>query len=115
MSVHHVSKASFIEDFRSFIEGAALSCCENIILGELNLHLDIHDSLCQYNFTQIDSPTYIHGHILNVICVRDTLSQAVCPKVTGGGGGVCQTILPSYLCPRYLSRHPANSGRLVHR
>ena len=80
----HVPKANFTEDFSSFVEGAALSCCENIILGDLNLHLDkqdgwsqkFSDSLCQYNFTQIiDSPARIHGHLLDVICVRDTFSK----------------------------------------
>ena len=39
----NVSKANFIEDFSSFVEGVALSCCENIILGHLNLHLDKQD------------------------------------------------------------------------
>ena len=89
----NVSKANFIEDFSSFVEDAALSCCENVILGDLNLHLDkqdgwsqkFNDSLCQYNFTQIiDSPTHIHGHILDVICVTDTFSKALCAKVIAG-------------------------------
>ena len=89
----NVSKADFIEDFSSFVKGAALPCCENIILGDLNLHLDkqdgwsqkFNDSLCQYSFTQIiDSPTHIHGHILDVVCVRDTFSKAVCAMVTAG-------------------------------
>ena len=31
----NVSKANFIENFSSFVEGAALSCCENILLGDL--------------------------------------------------------------------------------
>ena len=61
----NVSKANLIEDFSSFVEGTALSCCENIILGDLNLHLDkqeFNDSLCQYNFTQIiDSLTHIQA------------------------------------------------------
>ena len=69
----NVSKAKFIGEFTTFVECAALTCCENIILGDLNLHLDkqdvwlqkFSDSLCQCNFTQIvDSPTHIHGHIL---------------------------------------------------
>ena len=120
------SKANLIENSSSFVEGAALSCCENTVLGDLNLSLDkqdsclqkFNDSLSQYNFTQItDSPTYIHSHILDVICVRVTFSQAVCLKVTGGGGGggVCVTILPSYFRSIYLSKHPKNSGRLIHR
>ena len=86
----NVSKANFIGNFSSSVEGAALSCCENTILGDLNLHLDkqgswlqkFNDSLCQYKFTQtIDSPTHVHSHILDV---QDTFSQAVCLKVTGG-------------------------------
>ena len=65
----NVSKAKFMEDFRSFVEGAASTSCENIILADLNFRLDkqngwsqkFNDSLCQYNFTQIiDSPTNIH-------------------------------------------------------
>ena len=69
----NVSKANFIEDFSSFVEGTALLCSENIILGDLNLHLDhqvfwsqkFNDSLCQYNFTQIiDSPTHIAAKYL---------------------------------------------------
>ena len=39
----NVSKANFIEDFSSFVDGAALSCCANIILGDLNLPLDKQD------------------------------------------------------------------------
>ena len=42
----HVSKAKFIEDFSSFVEGAVLSC-ENIILGDLNFHLDKQDGWSQ--------------------------------------------------------------------
>ena len=82
----NVSKADFIVEFSTFVECAALTCCENIILGDLNLHLDkqdvwsqkFSDSLCQCNFTQIiNSSTHIHGHILDVLCVRDTFSEAV--------------------------------------
>ena len=55
-------------------------------MGDLNLHLDkqdrllkkFNDSLCSYNFKQfIDSPTHIYGHTLDIICVKDTFSQAV--------------------------------------
>ena len=89
----NVYKDNFIEDFSFFVEGAALSCCKNIILGDLNLHLNkqdcwsqkFNDSLSQYNFTKIiDSMTHIHGHILNGICVKNTFSQMVCPKVRVG-------------------------------
>ena len=36
----NVSKADFIGEFSTFVECAALTCCENIIL---NLHLDKQD------------------------------------------------------------------------
>ena len=71
----NVSKADFIGEFSTFVECAALTCCENIVLGDLNLHLDkqdvwsqkFFDFLCQCNFTQIiNSPTHIQGHILDV-------------------------------------------------
>ena len=73
----NVSKANFIGEFSIFVECSALTCWENIILGDLNLHLDkqdvwsrkFNDSLCQCNFTQIiDSPTHIHGHIRRFMC-----------------------------------------------
>ena len=45
----------------------------------------ITDFLCRCNFAQIiDSPSHIHGHILDVLGIRDTFSKAVCPKVIVG-------------------------------
>ena len=35
------------EDFSCFVEGAASSCCQNIILGDLHLHLDKEYTLSQ--------------------------------------------------------------------
>ena len=90
----NVSKANFIKDFSSFDEGAALSCCENIILGDLNLHLDKQDSwsqkfndfFCEYNFTQIiDSPTHIHSHILDVECEGHLLTGGLSKGYRGAG------------------------------
>ena len=116
----NVSKAKFIEDFSSYVEGAALSYCENIILGDLNLHLDkqdggsqnFNDSLCQYNLTQIiDSPTHIQGHIRCGMCEGHLLNGSV-PKGVGVDGSM--TILPSHFRSIYLSRYPANSGRSIH-
>ena len=76
-----------------FLEGAALSGYENILLGDLNFHLDKHDTwtlkfydiLEQFSFTQlVNTPTHIHGHILDALCVRDSFSWAISPKVIGG-------------------------------
>ena len=85
----NVSKADFIGEFSTFVECAALTCCENIILGDLNLHLDkqdvwsqkFSDSLCQCNFTQIsDSPTHIHGHILRRFTCQGCLCRGSSPE-----------------------------------
>ena len=76
-----------------FLEGAALSGYENILLGDLNFHLDKHDTwtlkfydmLEQFSFTQlVNIPTHIQGHILDALCVRDSFSWAISPKVIGG-------------------------------
>ena len=76
-----------------FLAGAALSGCENILLGDLNFHLDQHDTwtlkfydlLEQFSFTQlVNTPTHIQGHILDALCVRDSFFWAISPKVIGG-------------------------------
>ena len=40
----NLSKSQFLDKFGMFLEGAALSGCENILLGDLNFHLDQHDT-----------------------------------------------------------------------
>ena len=76
-----------------FLEGAALSGCETILLGDLNFHLDQHDAwtlkfydiLEEFSFTQVvNTPTDIQGHILDALCLKDSFSWAISPKVIGG-------------------------------
>ena len=89
----NLSKSQFLDEFGMFLEGAALSGCENILLGDLNFHLDQHDTwtlkfydlLEQFSFTQlVNTPTHIQGHILDALCVRDSFSWAISPKVIRG-------------------------------
>ena len=89
----NLSKSKFVDELGMFLEGAALSGCENILLGDLNFHLDQHDTwslkfydiLEQFSFTQlVNTPTHIQGHILDALCVRDSFSWAISPKVIGG-------------------------------
>ena len=77
----NLSKSQFLDEFGMFLEGAALSGYENILLGDLNFHLDKHDTwtlkfydiLEQFSFTQlVNTPTHIQGHILDALCVRDS-------------------------------------------
>ena len=76
-----------------FLKGAALSGCENVLLGDLNFHPDQHDSwtlkfydiLEQSSFIQlVNTPTHIQGHILDALCVRVSFSWANSPKVIWG-------------------------------
>ena len=89
----NLSKSQFLDKFGMFLEGAALSGCENILLGDLNFHLDQHetwtlkfyDILKQFSFTQfVNTPTHIQGHIFDALCVRDSFSWAISPKIIGG-------------------------------
>ena len=88
-----LSKSQFLDEFGMFLEGAALSGYENILLGDLNFHLDKHDTwtlkfydiLEQFGFTQlVSAPAHIQGHILDALCVRDSFSWAISPQVIGG-------------------------------
>ena len=89
----NLSKSQFLDEFGMFLEGAALSGYENILLGDLDFHLDKHDTWTlkfydipeQFSFTQlVNASTHIHGHILDALCVRDSFSWAIIPKVIGG-------------------------------
>ena len=62
----NLSNSQFLDEFGMFLEGAALSGYENILLGDLNFHLDKHDTstlkfydiLEQFSFTQlVNTPT----------------------------------------------------------
>ena len=90
---HDTWMLKFYDILEQFLKGAALSGCENILLGDLNFHLDQHDTwtlkfydiLEQFSFTQVvNIPTHIQGHILDALCVRDSFSWAISPKVIGG-------------------------------
>ena len=73
----NLSKSQFLENFGKFLEGAALSGCENILLGDLNFHLDQHDTWTlkfydlheQFSFTQfVNTPTYSGSHFGCSMC-----------------------------------------------
>ena len=92
----NLSKSQFLDKFGMFLEGAALSSSENILLGDFNFHLDQNDTwtlkfyaiLVQFSFTQlVNTPTHIQGHILDALCVRDSFSGAIRQIATGGLSG----------------------------
>ena len=109
----NLSKSQFLDEFGMFLEGAALSGYENILLGDLNFYLDKHDTwtlkfydiLGQFSFTQLfNTPTHIQGHILDALCVRDSFYWAISPKVIG----VYQTTRQSYSALSSLSGNPVS-------
>ena len=80
------SKSRFIEEFNSFMEAAALSPHENIILGDVNIQLDSQNCwtekfntvLLDFDFIQhVSTPTHIQGHILDVLCTSKSLTSSV--------------------------------------
>ena len=82
----NLSKSQSLDEFGMFLKGATLSGCENILLGDLNFHLDQYDTwtlkfydiLEQFSFTQlVNTPTHIQRHILDALCVRNSFSWAI--------------------------------------
>ena len=80
------SKSRFIEEFNSFMEAAALSPHENIILGDVNIQLDSQNCwtdnfntiLLYFDFIQhVSTPIHIQGHILDVLCTSKSLTSSV--------------------------------------
>ena len=87
------SKSRFIEEFNSFMEAAALSPHENIILGDVNIQLDSQNCwtdnfntvLLDFDFIQhVSTPTHIQGHILDVLCTSKSLTSSVHHYVKDG-------------------------------
>ena len=79
------SKRKFIEEFNCFMELAALSPHENIILGDVNIQLDSQNCwndnfntiLMDFDFIQhVTTPTHIQGHILDVLCTCKCLTSS---------------------------------------
>ena len=92
-----------------FLEGAALSGCETILLGDLNFQLDQHnawtlkfyDILEEFSFTQlVNTPTDIQGHILDALPFPGPLV----PKLLGD----YQTTRQSCLALFSLSESPVS-------
>ena len=68
------------------MEAYALSPHENIILGDVNIQLDSQNRwtdkfnivLSDFDFIQhVSTPTYIQGHILDVLCTSKSLTSSV--------------------------------------
>ena len=50
----------------------------------LILVTEFYDILEQFSFTPlVNTPTHIHGHIFDVLCVIDSFSWSISPKATG--------------------------------
>ena len=89
----NASKSKFIEEFTCFMEAAALSPHENIVLGDVNVQLDsqncwtdnFNTGLSDFHFIQhVSTPTHIQGHILDVLCTSKSLPSSVHHYVKDG-------------------------------
>ena len=79
--------ATFFEEFSEFISEHVTTTAEIIIVGDLNLHLDINTNPHIRQFTNllacsglkqhVNEPTHILGHTLDILITRDT-SNVVC-------------------------------------
>ena len=79
--------ATFFEEFSEFISEHVTTTAEIIIVGDLNLHLDINTNPHTRQFTNllacsglkqhVNEPTHILGHTLDILITRDT-SDVVC-------------------------------------
>ena len=79
--------------FCLYVEVAALSPHENIILGDVNINTDSQNCwtdnfnpvLSDFDFIQhVSMPTHIHGHILDVLYTSESLCSSVCHYVKDG-------------------------------
>ena len=86
-------KSKFIEEFTCFMEAAALSPHENIVLGDVNIQLDSQNCwtdnfntvLSDFDFIQhVSTPTHIQGHILDVLCTSKSLTSSIHHYVKDG-------------------------------
>ena len=75
------------------MEAAALSLHENIILGDVNIHLDsqncwtdnLNTVMSDFDFIQhVSTPTHISRHILDILCPSKSLTPSVCHYVKDG-------------------------------
>ena len=79
--------ATFFEEFSEFISEYVTTTAEIIIVGDVNLHLDINTNPHTRQFTNllacsglkqhVNEPTHILGHTLDILITRDT-SDVVC-------------------------------------
>ena len=89
----NTSKSKFIEEFTCFMEVAALSPHENIVLGDVNIQLDSQNCwtdnfntvLSDFDFIQhVSTPMHIQGHILDVLCTSKSLTSSIHHYVKDG-------------------------------
>ena len=81
VTMYRPPRTMFFDEFTPFLEDKVTSSGDLLLVGDLNIHLDIkednetrkfNDLLDSCNISQhVDKPTHIHGHTLDVIMSRD--------------------------------------------
>ena len=110
------SKSKFIEELNCFMESAALSPHENIILGDVNIQLDSQNCwtdsfntvLMDFDFIQhVTTPMHIQGHIMDVLCTCESLTSSVHHYVKDG--------ISDYLAVFFTTTFPVQNSCRVKR
>jgi len=91
--LYHPEKATdaFFDDLDNVLERTSTFGCPVIVMGDINLHLDVisdahtirfQSLLDSYGLIQnVTSPTHTHGHLLDVIVTRSDCPASVCVEL----------------------------------
>ena len=95
--VNGITQQNFRDEWSGFIAGECTSSIPVVIMGDLNVHLDVasdpgkiflQDTLRTAGLTQhVSEPTHKHGHILDVVITRD--NPQILSKLQVNDPGIC--------------------------
>ena len=116
--------ANFFEDFQDLLENVAINYSELYILGDFNLHLDIHSSvttmfddiLTSFDLKQhVNFSTHIHGHWLDLIITHSGCNNIKKTTVSDGLSDHHTVIVDINMFTTPLILKKKNSYRPIHK
>ena len=116
--------ANFFEDFQVLLENVVINYSELYILGDFNLHLDIHSSvttmfddiLTSFDLKQhVNFSTHIHGHWLDLIITHSGCNNIKKTTVSDGLSDHHTVIVDINMFTTPLILKKKNSYRPIHK